>query len=365
MFKIIDSTTHKTCKSAEYNFIFNKQTGFQVEFGATLDADPTYSPYGATIADIEISKVVKKDFEVDIDRYNVVNKACHGCKFCYKGANTGQKTISMKTHIFDSLLSKINQNKILCQVAIGLNKISTCPDFWDIVKLCREKHDVVPNYTTRGGDLTELDYKNTAQYCGAVAVSYSDPDITYGAVEQFIKHGTDQTNIHFVLSAETFGGCLQVIQDCHDDHRLKNLNALVLLSFKDKNNTKQLTIIRNPSTYKQLIDKAESLGVPLGFDSCAAWSYKSSIQGDKDFDKKFQYVTSCCASRLSKYISIDMKYFPCSFMEREEGWQEGISILDKEDFVRDVWNHPQTIAFRNKNIECCKNGRNPCSYFEV
>ena len=363
MFKVYDSMTRKILKSKEYNFIFNKETGFHVEFGVTTNDDPTHSPYGPTIADIEISKVVQKDFNVDASRYNVVHKACHGCKFCYKSANLGQKTVSMKTHTFDLLMSKINQNKILCQCAIGLNKISTCPDFWNIVKLCREKHGVVPNYTTRGGDLTDLDYKNTAKYCGAVAVSYSDPCITYDTVEQFINHGTDQTNLHFVLSEETIDDCLQVIQDCHDDSRLKNLNALILLAFKDKNNTKQLTTIKNPNIYKQLIDKATSLGVSIGFDSCSCQTYLKTIKNDKNYKTKSQYAQSCCGACFSSYYNLEGFFHVCSFLENRPEWKEGIAVLESEDFIADIWNHPRTVDFRERNIACGKKQCNPCNYF--
>ena len=168
---------------------------------------------------------------------------------------------------------------------------------------------------------------------------------------------------HHVQIEETLDDCLRTIQDCHDDPRLKNLNALVLLMYKDRNKTGTLTTITDPSIYKKLIDRAEQLNVPLGYDSCSAFNYLRAIKDDEDFERKSQYVTSCCAARSSCYIDVEMNYHVCSFLEGREEWGEGISVLECDDFIKDIWNNERTIEFRNRNIACGEKQSNPCNYF--
>ena len=359
---ILDRPTYKSCQSPNYNFFFRKNDGLFLEWGVTKEDNPDYAP-APNIVDFEISKVVDENYDVNALRYNVINQACNGCKFCYKNANESQKTISMKTKTFDLLMSKLNKENTICQCALGINKISTCPDFWNIVELCRNKYGVIPNYTTRGGDLTTRDYKNTAKYCGAVAISYANNDETYDAVQNFLFYGTKQTNIHFMISNETLDQCYRVIDDCVHDKRLVGLNALVLLMFKNKT-TDTFTTITDAAVYKKLIDYAKKFQIPLGFDSCSAYNYLEAVKDEKDFETQSQYVTPCCASRFSAYIDIYGQYYACSFMENREEWGSGLDIFDCEDFIQDIWNHPQTVDFRNKNIACSKQNRNPCKYFD-
>jgi len=362
MLQILEGSTYKSCQSPNYNYFFRKKDGVFLEWGATKDEDPTHAPF-PNLVDLEISKVVDENFIVDKNKYNVVDKGCNGCEFCYKLANKGQKTISMKTKTFDTLMSKLNKNRGICQCAIGINQISTCPDFWNIIKNCRNKHSVVPNYTTRGEDLTERDYKNTAKHCGAVAISYSDRDTTYNTVQKFIFHGTKQTNIHYMISHETLNKCYKVMDNCRSDKRLRNLNALVLLMFKNKT-TNTFTTITDVKIYKKLIDYAKKLKIPLGFDSCSAYNYLRAIQGEENYETQSQYVTSCCAARSSSYINIFGEYHACSFLEGREEWGGGLNVLEADDFIRDIWNHPQTVKFREKNIRCSREMSNPCKYFD-
>lgn len=66
MFKIIEKGKIKKFVSPEYNYAFNKETGFFVRFGKTINEDPPFSKYGPEIADVEISTICKK-----------------GCNYCF------------------------------------------------------------------------------------------------------------------------------------------------------------------------------------------------------------------------------------------------------------------------------------------
>ena len=52
--KIVENDNFKICSSSDYNYIFNKKTGFFVRFGETKKDDPDYGP-APEIADIEIT----------------------------------------------------------------------------------------------------------------------------------------------------------------------------------------------------------------------------------------------------------------------------------------------------------------------
>lgn len=67
-------------------------------------------------------------------------------------------------------------------------------------------------------------------------------------------------------------------------------------------------------------------------------------------------------------VSVKGEVFPCSFMEGEDGWKEGINLLDDryKNFTTQVWNHPRVLEWRNNAI-CCINckGCNQCPHYEI
>lgn len=63
---ILEDDTEKVVISEDYNYVFSKVTGQFARWGRTMEEDPTYSPIGPEIADVEIS----------------VNGCSGGCSFC-------------------------------------------------------------------------------------------------------------------------------------------------------------------------------------------------------------------------------------------------------------------------------------------
>lgn len=67
-------------------------------------------------------------------------------------------------------------------------------------------------------------------------------------------------------------------------------------------------------------------------------------------------------------VNSDGKAFPCSFMEGEEGWEEGIDLTDDKykNFTTQVWNHPRILEWRESAIRCINcNGCNQCPHYEI
>jgi MoaA/NifB/PqqE/SkfB family radical SAM enzyme len=165
--KIIDSDRYKICKSSDYYFIFNKETGFFARWGKTKAEDPIYAP-GPEILDLEIS----------------TGKCSGRCDFCYKGNGEDRDTYHMTLEDFKTIFNKVNKIKTLTQIAFGICDIKSNKDFFKMMKYCREK-GVIPNYTCNGFQVTSEVAKRTAELCGAVAVSIVDKEKTYDAIKKF------------------------------------------------------------------------------------------------------------------------------------------------------------------------------------
>jgi len=63
-------------------------------------------------------------------------------------------------------------------------------------------------------------------------------------------------------------------------------------------------------------------------------------------------------------LDIDGIYFPCSFTENEFDWQEGLNVLECQDFMQDCWWNQKTSKFRQSNIDC-QSKCESCVYYEI
>ena len=57
----------------------------------------------------------------------------------------------------------------------------------------------------------------------------------------------------------------------------------------------------------------------------------------------------CESTLFSYYVNVDGRGFGCSFSEGIPEYK-GIDVVNCNDFIEDVWMHPETVAFRNKCI---------------
>lgn len=367
-FTIKENDKFKICQAPDYNFVFRKSDGYFVEYGKNIDDDPDYALYGPNILDLELSSAVSekiaRQYQNNTD-YIVTKGGCaaQGCsKFCYKLNNKFKHSLHLSHQGIVKLLDKTPNT--LCQVAAGITQLDDHPELWKIFEEIN-KRGMACNVTVNGGGASKTNITKLIQYCKAVAVSVNEinKEKAYSTI-QLLSQSSLQVNIHYVLSLETLDNCIRTIEDCKNDCRLKNLNALVLLMYKDKNNTNALTTITDPLIYKKLIDYAKKNKIPLGLDSCSSYNYLEAIKDEKDFETQSQYVTSCCGGRFSAYIDIFGHYHACSFLENRDEWGQGLDVFECEDFINDIWNHPQTVNFRNRNIACSKKMRNPCKYFD-
>lgn len=399
MFRLFETKDVKCLRSENYNWDFNKKDGFFKRWGKTIEDDPAYGL--PEIADIELSTICS----------GIKGKPC---PFCYK-SNT-PNGINMSFDTYKSLIDKlffirnikitlsnnkvavfgennfveskkqakdvvvgdiieINNEKLevknidiikatsITQIAFGIGDLDSNPDLKKIITYTREV-GIIPNITINGDKLTKDWVKFFANNLGAIAVSLYDKKLTYDAVDKLTKAGMTQVNIHCMASIESEERIYEAFRDIKKDKRLKNLNAIVLLSLKNKGRGRNFNIIPQEK-FQKIVETALNNKINIGFDSCSAFKVINSLNKEDDSFKTIcSMVEPCESTCFSSYFNAEGKFFPCSFIEGTIGWELGIDVINSTDFLKDVWFSEKTRKTREKIIETRKNSGN-CYYFEV
>lgn len=326
------------------NYSFNLKTGTMYSWGRTFQDDPGRFP-APNILDAEITSICN-----------------HGCQFCYKSNNSNGKNMSFDTfkRIFDVL------PKSITQIAFGADyDLSSNPDLWEMMAYAKE-HGVIPNVTA--GYVSEETADRLAEYCGAVAISrYESKDRCYDSIKRLTDRGMTQVNMHYMISEETYGRCLETLEDIKSDPRLAKLNAVVLLSLKKKGRGIGFHTL-GQEKFDNICRIARESHIGIGFDSCSSLK---AYRAFKDEPEVRDSIIPCEAARESSYINVDGEYFPCSFTEGCSGWEKGIDVLScssPEEFIDKVWFSERTLAFstaledtRCDNCEHCRH----CPIYDV
>jgi MoaA/NifB/PqqE/SkfB family radical SAM enzyme len=163
-----------------------------------------------------------------------------------------------------------------------------------------------------------------------------------------------------MISEETYNETLETIFDKTEDPRLKDLNAIVLLSLKQKGRGVEYTPL-SQIKFNILVETTFRLGIKIGFDSCSSHKFLEAIKDHPDRIRLTQSVEPCESSCFSSYIDVDGNFAPCSFASNSEDWIEGIKITEQTDFIKDIWYNDKVINFR-KNLLACKRA---CPLYEV
>lgn len=363
---ITDKKNNKFLKSDNYNFAFNHKNGKFDRWGKAKEDDSHLHLGLPEIADIEISEVCSA-----------------GCKFCYKSNTTNGRNMSFETFkiIFDKLPPTVTQ------IAFGIgdlpipkyfdNEVEITkdqyydninnkdynikwfggnPEMLDMFQYCKD-HGVVPNLTINGFRMTEEVADKLKELCGAVAVSVYDNESSYNTIKMLTDREMTQINIHFFLAEETYDNLFKLIHDVKTDSRLDKLNSIVLLSLKKKgraikNNFNSLSMEK----FKYLINYFIDNKVSFGFDSCTAQKVTEATRHTGYYNSIKDLIEPCESTIFSMYINVEGIYYPCSFTEGTDEWEEGIDILKVKDFLSEVWYSKKVTIFKNKCIECRNNG---------
>lgn len=297
---------------------------------------------------VSIKKIPYSGFvyniETNPDHNYFVSKSKVLVHNCYKSnTKTGKNTS------FEDFKTSIDKMPSILQVAFGIGDIDSNPDFFKMMEYCRSK-GIVPNVTINGFRLTDDLLDRIVSLVGAVAVSNYGKNSCYNTVKALTDRGLKQVNIHQLVAKETVSQIWQLISDYETDDRLKNLNAIVFLSLKQRGRGTSYHKI-DIEDFKKIIFACLDQNIPFGFDSCSANKFAETIKDHPRFKEIEKYIEPCESTLFSSYLNVDSKFFPCSFTE--EG--EGIDVLNCNDFLQDVWYNPETIEWRKKLLENCRN----------
>ena len=343
---VMDAPQGKRCRSPQYNFDFDKNSGFFVRWGASIKEDPPYSPFGPEIADIEVVK----------------GNCKNSCPHCYKDNGSGPATW-MRASKFERILRKFPPT--LTQVALGITGIKSNPELWDIMSVCRHAN-VVPNITISGADADEHDCKKLAKVCGAVAVSVypGRKDEAYRAVRWLIGNGMRQVNLHVMTARESMEHVLSVVDDAA---KIEHLHAVVFLGVKPKGRAKAVFNPASTKEYEQIVQRCMDAQTGFGFDSCSATMFNHILEknGFDGFRKDLvkMMVEPCESDLFSTYVDVDEKMWHCSFAADETG-VEAVDMDNVNDFLLDAWYAPQTVAFRQHVLDS-RTANKPCHLHNV
>jgi len=340
--KINDGKFVKKLTSENYNFVFDKRTGFFARWGATKKDDPAFGL--PEIADIEVTTI------------------CNGvkgklCGFCYKANNPCGKNMSFAT--FKTIFDKLP--KSITQIAFGADASATSnPDLFMMMEYCRA-NGVIPNITV--ADISPDIAKKLAEVCGAVSVSYYGKDSCYGSIKLLSDFGLKQCNIHCMISEETYSDAIELLNDTKSDNRLSGLNSIVFLSLKQKGRGVAFSPL-SFSKFDSLVKLALSLEIGFGFDSCSCNKFLLSVEQHPDIARFKTLAEPCESLCFSMYCNVDGMLFPCSFIEGEKEWEQGIDLTLAQDFLKDVWFSEKLSLYRQKIIET-RNTQQSCFYFNI
>lgn len=327
---IKDSALVKQCSGPNYNFGFYKKNGFFARWGRYKSHNPSYSPIGGEILDIEVTTICDG-----------------GCEWCYKSNTTNGKNMSFET--FKSIINRMGPQ--LTQIAIGADSHATSnPDIIRMAKYTRSI-GVIPNITV--SSINEDMAKQLAEVMGAVSVSNYDKDTCYRSIELLRKYNLNQINMHFLLAEEQYDRCFSTLEDIKN-RVIPSLNAIIFMSLKKKGRGERLTPLEYKK-YRKIVQYCLKNNIRFGFDSCGAKRFMDCVENHPQYKSFCMVVEPCEAACFSQYINVDNYFFPCSFMEGESQWGRGIDVLSCDDYLNDVWYYSRTVEFRNLLI---KNNRN-------
>ena len=301
----------RQCPVGLYLVGFDQRTGAFVRLGKD-NSDPFCSTTGPELLDISITNYCERN-----------------CGFCYRASH--QNGHHMPFEDYEGVISQAAGLGVL-QVALGGGNPNQHPDFIRILETTRG-HGVVPSYTTNGRGMTDDVYLATKDHCGALAVSWYEPCTdALGVLDKASKYGI-KTNIHFLLSKTTLPLAIDLMSARHDV--LDGANALVFLNYKPIHSSPDLCL-SDSSEVRLFFDAIRRVNnCKIGFDSCMI-SYLPLL--GQDLVK--ETVDYCEAGRFSAFVSEDMLFYPCSFMNDVS--ENGVDL--KVSSLRDGWLHGEDFA---------------------
>jgi MoaA/NifB/PqqE/SkfB family radical SAM enzyme len=143
------------------------------------------------------------------------------------------------------------------------------------------------------------------------------------------------------------------------DERFQFIHAIVFLSLKRKGRGTQYSPVEFKD-YKVLVERALKENIPVGFDSCSAHKFLSSVKDSPHYIQYEMASEPCESGCFSSYVNAKGEFYPCSFVEGVGDWTEGISVLNSNSFL-DIWNDQRVVLWRENLLK----HRRHCPVFSI
>lgn len=335
-------------KESDYFIFFDQENGTFIRYGRD-DVDPFHNVSGPELLDISITNFCER-----------------GCEFCYRQSHKGGKFMALE----DYRLVIDQAKKVgVTQVALGGGNPNQHPEFTNILRVTRESN-IVPSYTTNGQGMTDDIYRATKELCGAMAVSWYEPYTEALEVIGQAKNFNIKINIHYLLSDSTISKAIDLLENRQDI--LKDINAVVFLNYKPIHSPKSLCLsdCEKINYFLKLTSNLKTCKV--GFDSCMI-SYLTIIKDNIVLET----AEFCEAGRFSAFVSEDLLFYPCSFLNdvslnginlktttMTDGWKNGEEFIK----IRERLKNPGNQAFPIKACEQCSSYafcHGGCQFFDI
>ena len=137
--------------------------------------------------------------------------------------------------------------------------------------------------------------------------------------------------------------------------------TLIILTNSKSANIK--SNINNINTNNNTIDSILDSVFCTKCDKCIE-KFMKSIENHPYKERLTQCAEPCESTLYSLYIDVNGDFYPCSFATETDGWEKGLSVIDCEDFIKDIWQHEKTKKFREKVINC-RDCNQSCSIYEI
>lgn len=326
----MNSLLLKRYDEEKYTVIFNQNTGFFARVEDSNSLEPIYSTHGPELLDVSITNYCERS-----------------CSFCYRASSKAGKEMSFVDYEF--ILRQAKDCGVL-QIALGGGNPNQHSSFEKILEVTRDKYNIVPSYTTNGDGLTENIILASKKHCGAVAISFYEPESQfYLNLHKLIDSGV-KTNIHFVLSANSIESAIRLLTT--DANRMTGVNALIFLLFKPAGKGSCSDMLKMSPEVDFFFSLVSNSKIKIGFDSCCVPGIVTHLEYNP------VSVEACEAGCFSAFISEDLMLYPCSFMERKV---KGVDL--KGSSIVNAWqNNAIFLNMRNKlSSEKCKT----CLHFSV
>lgn len=305
--------------SQHYRTVFDQRTGFFVRKEDLGWPEPTWSADGPELIDLSITNFCER-----------------GCDFCYRDTKRNGAIYMGIDEIVD-VVSQAQDCGTL-QIALGGGNPNQHPQFIEILRIIRE-HNIIPSYTTNGDGLSNEVLSATADYCGAMAISFYPPydEGYYEGLLTRIKEFGITVNLHVIINNDTLNYWISWLRTPPAFLRL--VNAVIFLNYKP---IKGAYALLEKKRLRQFFDTAKHCScVKIGFDSC-------SISGIVLWMNTPVYMVEPCeAARFSTFISEDMKMYPCSFMVDKRCYGD----LRKNTLI-DIWNNNEHFKGFRQDVTC-------------